>query len=53
MVSSDNHLGFKEKDEELGPDSFRVFEEMLETSNDLNVDFVLLGGDLFHELTPS
>ena len=53
MVSSDNHLGFKEDDEELGPDSFRVFEEMLEMSNELNVDFVLLGGDLFHYPKPS
>lgn len=53
MVSSDNHLGYKEKDAELGPDSFRVFEEMLETANARNVDFVLLGGDLFHEMSPS
>ena len=53
LISSDNHLGYKEKDKEIGDDSFRVFEEMLETANEMEVDFVLLGGDLFHENRPS
>ena len=29
LVSSDNHLGYKERDEELADDSFRVFDEVL------------------------
>lgn len=53
LVSSDNHLGYKEFDPVIGDDSFRTFEEMLETANDLRVDFVLLGGDLFHDSRPT
>ena len=53
LISSDNHLGFKETDPVIGYDSFRVFDEMLETANKENVDFVLLGGDLFHDNRPS
>ena len=37
----------------IGDDSFRTFNEMLETANNLNVDLVLLGGDLFHDNRPS
>ena len=53
IITSDNHLGYKEKDPEIGNDSFRVFDEVLETASNMNVDFVLLGGDLFHENRPS
>ena len=53
LISSDNHLGYKENDAVIGDDSFRVFEEVLETANELDVDFLLLGGDLFHENRPS
>ena len=53
LISSDNHLGYKENDKEIGDDSFRVFDEMLETANSQQVDIVLLGGDLFHEHRPS
>ena len=53
FISSDNHLGFKETDQVLGDDSFRVFDEVLEKANELEVDFVLLGGDLFHVMHPS
>ena len=53
FVTSDNHLGFKENDPVFGDDSFRVFDEALEKANELDVDFVLLGGDLFHDLRPS
>ena len=53
MISSDNHLGFKETDQVLGDDSFRAFDEVLEKANEHEVDFLLLGGDLFHVLHPS
>ena len=53
LISSDNHLGYLERDPVIGDDSFRTFNEMLETANNLNVDLVLLGGDLFHDNRPS
>lgn len=34
-------------------DSFNSFEEILQIANSRDVDFILLGGDLFHEATPS
>lgn len=42
-----------EKDEIRRDDSFRAFEEVLKLATELKVDFVLLGGDLFHENKPS
>lgn len=52
-VTTDNHLGFMEKDPERGMDSFISFEEALEIAKEEQVDFILLGGDLFHENKPS
>lgn len=37
----------------LANDSFITFEEILEIANLKEVDFILLGGDLFHIATPS
>lgn len=34
-------------------DSFTTFEEILQLGVVNDVDFILLGGDLFHEVTPS
>lgn len=34
-------------------DSFIAFEEILKNAVENEVDFVLLGGDLFHDVTPS
>jgi double-strand break repair protein MRE11 len=34
-------------------DSFNTFEEILITAKERDVDFILLGGDLFHESKPS
>lgn len=53
MVATDNHLGYKEKDPVLGNDSFLAFEEILKHAVENDVDFILLGGDLFHDATPS
>jgi double-strand break repair protein MRE11 len=36
-----------------GDDSFETFEEVLQIAKEQKVDFVLLGGDLFHENKPS
>ena len=53
LVSTDTHLGYKETDNIRKNDSFEAFEEVLQKAKDNNVDFVLLGGDLFHDLNPS
>jgi len=53
MICSDTHLGYKEKDPILTNDSFTCFDEMLTIANDRQADFVIHGGDLFHEHKPS
>lgn len=53
MVATDNHLGYNEKDAIRGNDSFLAFEEILKHAVENDVDFILLGGDLFHDATPS
>ncbi|KAI1291899.1 Double-strand break repair protein MRE11 [Halotydeus destructor] len=53
LIASDIHIGYEEKDKVIGEDSFRTFEEVLQIAKDKNVDFVLLGGDLFHYNKPS
>lgn len=37
----------------VGEDSFNAFEEILQLAVENEVDFILLGGDLFHESKPS
>ncbi|CAM9132136.1 unnamed protein product, partial [Chrysoparadoxa australica] len=53
LVATDCHLGYEEKDPIRGMDSFAAFEEVLLTAKKKEVDFVLLGGDLFHDNMPS
>jgi double-strand break repair protein MRE11 len=53
MVATDNHMGYLENDQIRGDDSFQTFEEILQISKAENVDFLLLGGDLFHHHNPS
>jgi double-strand break repair protein MRE11 len=53
LISSDNHVGYLEKDPLRGSDSFDSFEEVLQTALQQKVDFVILGGDLFHANNPS
>lgn len=53
LIATDIHLGYNEKDPVRGNDSFVTFEEILQKAAENNVDFLLLGGDLFHESKPS
>ncbi|KAL3236857.1 hypothetical protein MRX96_022112 [Rhipicephalus microplus] len=52
LVATDLHLGFEAKDAERKQDSIRTFEEILQIATQQNVDFILLGGDMFHENRP-
>ncbi|KAL1206548.1 Double-strand break repair protein MRE11 [Cardamine amara subsp. amara] len=53
LVATDCHLGYMEKDEIRRHDSFKAFEEICSIAEEKQVDFLLLGGDLFHENKPS
>ncbi|XP_044298280.1 double-strand break repair protein MRE11 isoform X2 [Varanus komodoensis] len=53
LVATDIHLGYLEKDAARGNDTFVTFDEILKLAQDNKVDFILLGGDLFHENKPS
>lgn len=53
LLASDTHLGYLERDPVRGNDSFEAFREVLEIARAQDVDFILLGGDLFHENKPS
>ncbi|URE27132.1 Cyclin-dependent kinase, partial [Musa troglodytarum] len=53
LVATDCHLGYLEKDEIRRFDSFQAFEEICTIAEQNKVDFILLGGDLFHENKPS
>lgn len=53
LLSTDNHLGYLERDPVRGNDSFSALEEVLHLARSHKVDFVLLAGDVFHENKPS
>lgn len=53
LVATDNHVGAMERDRVRRDDSFIAFEEILATAKAKNVDFILHGGDLFHDNKPS
>jgi double-strand break repair protein MRE11 len=53
LVTTDNHLGYLERDPIRGEDSFEAFEEVLEHAREAGADALLIGGDLFHESVPS
>lgn len=52
LVATDVHLGYEAKDAERKHDSLRTFEEILQIATREKVDFILLGGDMFHENKP-
>lgn len=53
LIATDCHMGYMEKDEIRRHDSFQSFEEICSIAEQKQVDFILLGGDLFHENKPS
>lgn len=53
LISTDNHLGYLERDPIRGMDSFAAFEEVLLQARRKDADMVLLGGDVFHDNKPS
>ena len=53
IISSDNHLGYKERDPVRSMDSFAAFEEVLAFAKHSEADMLLLGGDIFHENKPT
>ncbi|KAE8255717.1 hypothetical protein A4X13_0g2931 [Tilletia indica] len=53
LLASDNHIGHMEKDPVRGPDAINTFKEILDIAVKNEVDFILLGGDLFHDNKPS
>lgn len=53
LIATDCHLGYMEKDEIRRHDSFQAFDEICSIAEKQKVDFVLLGGDLFHENKPT
>jgi len=53
MISTDNHVGYLERDAVRGLDSFAALEEVLRLAKQTHCDLVLLSGDLFHENNPS
>lgn len=52
-MSTDNHVGYNERDPVRGDDSWKSFHEIMCLAKDQEVDMVLLAGDLFHENKPS
>lgn len=52
-AATDNHIGYAEKDPVRGQDSVNTFEEVLQLAQQHKVDFILQGGDLFHDNKPS
>jgi double-strand break repair protein MRE11 len=53
LVVTDTHLGYMERDPIRGNDSFTTWEECLKQAVALKVDFILHGGDFFHDNKPS
>ncbi|KAJ8256735.1 hypothetical protein COCON_G00188870 [Conger conger] len=53
LIATDIHLGYLEKDAIRGNDTFVTFDEILKHAKENKVDFILLGGDLFHDNKPS
>jgi len=53
LICTDNHLGYAERDQIRGGDSFAAFEECFQLARHHGADFVLNSGDIFHENKPS
>ncbi|XP_075997783.1 double-strand break repair protein MRE11 [Genypterus blacodes] len=53
LIATDVHLGYLEKDAIRGSDTYNTLNEILKCAKTNQVDFILLGGDLFHENKPT
>ncbi|KAI1343872.1 double-strand break repair protein mus-23 [Xylariaceae sp. FL0016] len=53
LVSTDNHVGYEERDAIRKNDSWKSFDEIMNLARTEDVDMVLLAGDLFHDNKPS
>lgn len=53
LLATDIHLGYMEKDAIRGGDSYNTLDEILNCAKSMQVDLILLGGDLFHDNKPS
>lgn len=53
LITTDNHLGYQEKNNSLKEDSFENFREALSHARTQQADFVFLLGDLFHDQVQS
>jgi double-strand break repair protein MRE11 len=53
LIATDNHVGYQERDQVRGDDSWKTFHEVMEIAKARDVDMVLLAGDLFHDNKPS
>ena len=53
LVTTDNHIGYKESDPVIGDDSWKTFDEVMTIAEEREVDMVLQSGDLFHINKPS
>ncbi|KAF1817224.1 DNA repair exonuclease [Eremomyces bilateralis CBS 781.70] len=53
LISTDNHVGYNERDSIRGDDSWKSFHEVMCLAKDHDVDMILLAGDLFHDNNPS
>ncbi|KAG5438529.1 hypothetical protein PCANB_002633 [Pneumocystis canis] len=53
LISTDNHIGYLERDPIRGNDTYYTFEEIMTQARVYDVDMVILCGDLFHENKPS
>ncbi|XP_059187249.1 double-strand break repair protein MRE11 [Centropristis striata] len=53
LIATDVHLGYLEKDAIRGNDTYSTLDEILECAKTNQVDFILLGGDLFHDNKPT
>lgn len=53
LITTDNHLGYMDRDPIRKHDSFIAFEECLKHGIDAQSDAVLLAGDFFHDNKPT
>ncbi|CUM64212.1 uncharacterized protein PRCAT00001806001 [Priceomyces carsonii] len=53
LLTTDNHVGYKENDPIIGDDSWKTFHEITEIAKERDVDMIIQGGDLFHINKPS